>query len=167
MLTLVIYSQAFPAHRFKMSGSHQHGKNPFFQKNSELEEEMEAAVREGMEEHALPQMNGANPTGENNHSIDDGYSWVDRVANLEKQVFALSNEMASLKENYRNGHFVIVAKRDLEIFEENLAIYIYPRGRRFGKTEIFPNLMNWLNLRIGTPQGARSYNRWLQVQREV
>ena len=128
-----------------MSGSHQHGKNPFFQKNSELEEEMEAAVREGMEEHALPQLNGANPTGENNHYSDDGYSWVDRVANLEKQVFALNNKMTSLKEKCINGHFVIVTKRDLEIFEENLAMYVYPRGRMFGKTEIFPNLMNWLN----------------------
>ena len=27
--------------------------------------------------------------------------------------------------------------------------------------------MNWLNRRIGTPQRARSNNRWLQVQHEV
>ena len=146
---------------------HQNINIPLSQENSELEEKMEAAAREVMEEHTLPQMDGANLNEENNHSIDDGYSWVDRVANLEEQVFALNNEMTSLKENYRNGHFVIVAKRDLEIFEENLAMYIYPRGRRFGKTEIFPNLMNWLNLRRNTPQGATANNRWLQVQREV
>ena len=146
---------------------HQNINIPLSQENSELEEKMEAAVREAMEEHTLPQMDGANLNEENNHSIDDGYSWVDIVANLEEQVFALNNKMTSLKENYRNGHFVIVAKRDLEIFEENLAMYVYPRGRRFGKTEIFPNLMNWLNLRRNTPQGATANNRWLQVQREV
>ena len=173
-----------------MPDSHQNIKNPFSLENSELEEKMEAAVQDAMEEHTLPQMDGANPNEENNHSdganpneennhsdganpneennhSDDGYSWHDRVADLEKQVFALSNEIASLKENYRNGHFVIVAKRELEKFEENLAMYIYPRGRRFGNTEIFPRLMNWLNDQNGTPQGATANSRWLQVQRTV
>ena len=111
-------------------------------KNSELEEEIEAVVQEAMEDDTLPHINGANANGENSDHSDDGYSWTARVANLERQVFTLNDEMTSLREKCRNGHFVIVAKDKLQIFEENLAMYIHPRGRMFGKTEIFPNLMN-------------------------
>ena len=138
MLYFVI-NPNFPVHQFSMSRRDQNGKNPFSLKYSELEEEMEAAVREAMEEHTLPQMNGANSNGENNHS-DDGYSWHDRVADLEKQVFALNNEMTSLKEKCINGHFVIVAKRDLEIFEENLAIYTIHEVVGLGKLKSFQTL---------------------------
>ena len=150
-----------------MSRRHQNGKNPYSVKNSELEEEIEAAVQEAMEDDTLPHINGANANGENSDHSGDGYSWSARVADLERQVFTLNDELTSLREKCRNGHFVVVAKDRLQIFEENLAIYIYPRGRMFGKTEIFPKLMNWLNLRRNTPQSVKPNNRWLRVQREV
>ena len=120
-----------------------------------------------MEDNTLPLINEANANGENTDHSDDGYSWTARVANLERQVFTLNDQMTSLREKCRNGHFVIVAKDKLQIFEENLALYIYPRGRMFGKSEIFPKLMNWLNLRRNTPQGVKPNNRWLRVQHEV
>ena len=150
-----------------MPRRHQNGKNPYFVKNSELKEEIEAAVQEAMEDDTLPHINGANASGENSDHSDDGYSWTARVANLERQVFTLNDQMTSLREKCRNGHFVIVAKDKLQIFEENLALYIYPRGRMFGKSEIFPKLMNWLNLRRNTPQGVKPNNRWLRVLHEV
>ena len=46
-------------------------------------------------------------------------------------------------------------------------MYIYSRRQMFGKTEIFPKLMNWLKLRHNTPQGLRPNGRWLRVQHEV
>ena len=146
-----------------MPRRHQNGKNPYFVKNSELEE-IEAAVQEAMEDNTLPHINGENASGENSDHSDDGYSWTARVANLERQVFTLNDQMTSLREKCRNGHFVIVAKDQLQIFEENLALYIYPRGRMFGISEIFPKLMNWLNLRRNTPQGVKPNNRWLRVR---
>ena len=154
-------------YHFRMSRRHQNGKNPYFVENTELEEEIEAAVQEAMEDNTLSLINGANANGENTDHSDDGYSWTARVANLERQVFTLNDEMTSLREKCRNGHVVIVAKDQLQIFEENLAMYIYPRGRMFGKTEILPNLMNWLNRRRNTPQGVRANDRWLRVQHEV
>ena len=152
---------------FRMPRRHQNGKNPYLVKNSELEEEIEAAVEQAMEDDTLPDINGANASGENGDHSDDGYSWTARVANLERQVFTLNDEMTSLREECRNGHFVIVAKDQLQIFEENLAMFIYPPGRMFGRAEIFPTLMNWLNLRRNTPQGVRANDRWLRVQHEV
>ena len=77
----------------------------------------------------------------------------------------MNDQMTSLREKCRSGHFVIVAKYQLQIFEENLAMYIYPQGRMSVKTEIFPNIMNWLNLRRNTPLKAN--DRWLRVQHEV
>ena len=96
---------------------------------------------------------------------DDGYSFHRRIAELEGTVLHLDGELKSLKEKCRHGLYICEAKRLLHNFEENLALYIYPRGWMFGKFEIFPNLMRWLDARRGTPLGEVANAKWLSVKR--
>ena len=110
-----------------------------------------------------PGANG-NPNGENGENCDDGYSFHRRIAELEGNVFQLDDELKSLKEKCRNGLYICEAKRLLQNFEENLALYLYPRGWVFGKFEIFPNLIRWLDARSGTPLGQVANAKWLVVQ---
>ena len=91
----------------------------------------------------------------------------EKVARLERDLAELKREMTSFKEKCRNGFYAFEAKPLLQNFEENLALYVYPRGREFGKTAIFPSLMNWLDIRRNTRQGMDARNRWLQVQDEL
>ena len=91
----------------------------------------------------------------------------DRVERLESQVARLTEEMNSLRERCRNGFYVFETKHSMQNFEENLALYLYPRGRIFAKTEIFPRLMSWLNGQRRTPQGLDAKNRWQKVKNEV
>ena len=91
----------------------------------------------------------------------------ERVQRLETQVAQLLQEMNSLRERYRNGFYVFATKHSMHTFEENLALYLYPRGRIFARTEIFPRLMTWLNGQRDTPQGRDARSRWLKVRNEV
>ena len=75
--------------------------------------------------------------------------------------------MNSLREKCRNGFYVFQTKHSMQNFEENLALYLYPRGRIFARTEIFPRLMTWLNGQPNTPQGRDAKSRWQQVKDEV
>ena len=86
---------------------------------------------------------------------------------LDSQVARLIEEMNSLREKCRNGFYVFATKHSMQSFEENLALYLYPRGRIFARTEIFPRLMTWLNSQRNTPQGREAKSRWLQVRNEV
>ncbi|CAB4032597.1 Hypothetical predicted protein [Paramuricea clavata] len=140
-----------------MASKHQNGTHPYSSGNTKLKNEMEAAVREV----ALPR-----GVDENGSHSDDGYSWVGRVADLEGEVLQLKNEFKSYKEQCRNWFFVFEEKHTLQNFEENLALYLYPRGRVFGKTEIFPRLMNWLYVRRNTPQGVVANSKWLKIKQE-
>ena len=91
----------------------------------------------------------------------------DRMERLESQVARLTQEMSSLRERCRNGFYVFETKHSMHSFEENLALYLYPRGRIFARTEIFPRLMTWLNGQRDTPQGRDTRSRWLKVRNEV
>jgi hypothetical protein len=75
--------------------------------------------------------------------------------------------MNSFRDKCRNGFYVFETKHSLQNFEENLALYLYPRDRIFGRTEIFPRLMTWLNIRRDTPHRLDANDRWLQVKREA
>jgi hypothetical protein len=145
-----------------MANNAQNGRHLYSSSNTELEDEMETAVREALGEVALPPEVGGNANGEN--SDDSDYSWNVRVADLEGEVFKLKDEMKSLKEKCRNGFYVFEEKHLLQHFEENLALYLYPRGRMFGKTEIFPRLMTWLNDRRNTREGVVANNKWVEVK---
>ena len=89
------------------------------------------------------------------------------VENLIIEIRQLKEEMTSLKLKFRNGLYLYEVKHSLYKFEKNLALYLYPRDRIVGTTEIFPRLMNWLELRRNTPQGEIARNKWLQVRREI
>ena len=89
------------------------------------------------------------------------------IENLMNEIRQLKNEMTSFKLNYRNGIYLYEVKHSLYCFEKNLALYLYPRDRIVGTTEIFPRLMNWLELRRNTPQGDIARNKWLQVRGEI
>ena len=86
---------------------------------------------------------------------------------LDSQVARLIEEMNSLREKCRNGFYVFETKHSMQNFEENLALYLYPRGRIFARTEIFPRLMTWLNGQRNTHQGRDAKSRWQQVKDEV
>ena len=88
-------------------------------------------------------------------------------ADLLTKVNRLEREMTSLKEKCRNGVYAYEVKHSLQDFEKNLAQYLYPRNRIIGTTEIYPRLMNWLELRRNTPQGNMARNKWEQVCREI
>jgi hypothetical protein len=90
-----------------------------------------------------------------------------RVTRLEREVSRLTEEMNSFRDKCRNGFYVFETKQSLQNFEENLALYLYPRDRIFGRTEIFPRLMTWLNIRRDTPHRLDAKDRWLQVKREA
>ena len=116
----------------------------------------------GQEER--PGANG-NPNGENGGNFEGGSSFHRRIAELRGNVFQLDDELKSLEEKCRNGLYICEAKRLLQNFEENLALYLYPRGWVSGKFEIFPNLIRWLDARRGTPLGEIANAKWLVVQR--
>ena len=91
----------------------------------------------------------------------------ERMERLESQVAQLTDDMNSLREKSRNGFYVFETKHSMQNFEENLALYLYPRGRIFARTEIFPRLMTWLIGQRNTPQGRDAKSRWQQVRNEV
>ena len=142
-----------------MATYQQNGTGPYFNGNPPLKDEVDAAARQAIEVQELP--------ADNEGNFDDGYSWHNRVASLEGKIFALDDELKSLKEKCRNWLYISEAKRLLQNLEENLALYLYPRGWGFGKSEIFPNLIKWLNVRRGTPLGEVPNNKWLEVQRSL
>jgi hypothetical protein len=98
---------------------------------------------------------------------DDDYSWHRRVASLEGEIFHLSEELKSLKLKCRHGLYISEAKRLLQNFETNLALYLYPRGWRFGNDDIFPNLMKWLNDHRGTRLGDIANAKWSQLKHDM
>ena len=140
-----------------MANYQQNGTNPYFNGNPRLKNEIDAAVQQAMEGQDVPP--------ENDGNFDDGYSWHTRVSTLEGKIFALDNDLKSLKEKCRNLSYINEAKHLLHNLEENLALYLYPRGWGFGKFEIFPSLIKWLNFRSGTPLGEVPNNKWLEVKR--
>ena len=91
----------------------------------------------------------------------------ERMERLESQVARLTEDINSLRERCRNGYYVFETKHSMQNFEKNLALYLYPRGRIFARTEIFPRLMTWLNGQRNTPQGRDARGRWLKVKNEV
>ena len=91
----------------------------------------------------------------------------DRVERLESQVALLTEEINSLHEKCRNRFYVFETKHSMHSFEENLALYLYPQGRIFARTKIFPRLMTWLNGQRDTPQRSDAESRWEQVKDEV
>ena len=91
----------------------------------------------------------------------------DRVERLESQVTLLTEEINSLREKCRNRFYVFETKHSMQNFEENLALYLYPQGRIFARTEIFPTLMTWLNGQRDTSQRSDAESRWEQVKHAV
>ncbi|XP_028414853.1 uncharacterized protein LOC114537937 [Dendronephthya gigantea] len=128
------------------------------------------------------------------HNLDKQSFWKDEMPNLKRnlteceemvpQIIEKIRESPQLSREYvkkLEGRIEFLEQRVTELekqnyslqtgqiafdFEKDLAIYIYPNGKKYGSRKIFTSMKNWLEMKKETPQGREANKKWNDLKKK-